>query len=51
MVFQKPTPFPLTIWDNIAFGINLYEKLSKPDLGARIEWALRKGGDLGRGQG
>ncbi len=42
MVFQKPTPFPLTIWDNIAFGINLYEKLSKPDLEARIEWALRK---------
>ncbi len=42
MVFQKPTPFPLTIWDNIAFGINLYEKLSKPDLDARIEWALRK---------
>jgi phosphate transport system ATP-binding protein len=42
MVFQKPTPFPLTIWDNIAFGVNLYEKLSKPDLDARIEWALRK---------
>lgn len=42
MVFQKPTPFPLTIWDNIAFGIKLYEKLSKPDLDARIEWALRK---------
>ena len=42
MVFQKPTPFPLTIWDNIAFGINLYEKLSKPDLDNRIEWALRK---------
>ena len=42
MVFQKPTPFPLTIWDNIAFGINLYEKLSKPDMEARIEWALRK---------
>src|ERR1700674_60792 len=42
MVFQKPTPFPLTIWDYIAFGINLYEKLSKPDLEARIEWALRK---------
>jgi phosphate transport system ATP-binding protein len=42
MVFQKPTPFPLTIWDNIAFGINLYERLSKPDLDARIEWALRK---------
>ena len=42
MVFQKPTPFPLTIWENIAFGINLYEKLSKPDLDNRIEWALRK---------
>jgi phosphate transport system ATP-binding protein len=42
MVFQKPTPFPLSIWDNIAFGINLYEKLSKPDLDNRIEWALRK---------
>jgi phosphate transport system ATP-binding protein len=42
MVFQKPTPFPLTIWDNIAFGINLYEKLSKPDMDSRIEWALRK---------
>ena len=42
MVFQKPTPFPLTIWDNIAFGVNLYEKLSKADLDARIEWALRK---------
>jgi phosphate transport system ATP-binding protein len=42
MVFQKPTPFPLTIWDNIAFGIQLYEKLPKADLDARIEWALRK---------
>ena len=42
MVFQKPTPFPLSIWDNIAFGIQLYEKLSKADLDARIEWALRK---------
>ena len=42
MVFQKPTPFPLSIWDNIAFGIQLYEKLSRADLDARIEWALRK---------
>jgi phosphate transport system ATP-binding protein len=42
MVFQKPTPFPLTIWDNVAFGIKLYEKLSKPDMDIRIEWALRK---------
>ena len=42
MVFQKPTPFPLSIWDNLAFGIRLYEKLPKADLDARIEWALRK---------
>jgi phosphate transport system ATP-binding protein len=42
MVFQKPTPFPLSIWDNIAFGIKLYENLPKPDLDVRIEWALRK---------
>jgi phosphate transport system ATP-binding protein len=42
MVFQKPTPFPLSIWENLAFGIQLYEKLSKADLDARIEWALRK---------
>src|SRR6201985_1833298 len=42
MVFQKPTPFPLSIYDNLAFGIGLYEKLSKPDLDNRIEWALRK---------
>jgi phosphate transport system ATP-binding protein len=42
MVFQKPTPSPLSIWDNIAFGIKLYENLSKADLDVRIEWALRK---------
>ena len=42
MVFQKPTPFPLTIWDNIAFGIGLYEKLPKAELVNRIEWALRQ---------
>jgi phosphate transport system ATP-binding protein len=42
MVFQKPTPFPLTIYDNIAFGIQLYEKLPKSELDGRIEWALRK---------
>ena len=40
MVFQKPTPFPMTIYDNIAFGIELYEKLSKSELDGRVETAL-----------
>jgi phosphate transport system ATP-binding protein len=43
MVFQKPTPFPMSIYDNIAFGIRLYEKLSAQDLDARVEQALRRG--------
>ncbi len=42
MVFQKPTPFPMTIFDNIAFGINLYEKLPRTELSDRIEHALRR---------
>ena len=42
MVFQKPTPFPMTIYDNIAFGIKLHEKLSKSEMGERIEWALTR---------
>ncbi len=41
MVFQKPTPFPMSIYDNIAFGLRLYEKLSKSALDARVEEALR----------
>jgi phosphate transport system ATP-binding protein len=41
MVFQKPTPFPMSIYDNIAFGVKLYDKLSRPDLDARVETALR----------
>ena len=41
MVFQKPTPFPMTIYDNIAFGIKLYERLSKSELDGRVEQALR----------
>jgi phosphate transport system ATP-binding protein len=41
MVFQKPTPFPMTIYDNIAFGIKLYEKVPKSELDGRIETALR----------
>jgi phosphate transport system ATP-binding protein len=42
MVFQKPTPFPMSIFDNIAFGIGLYEKLSKGDLAVRVEEALTR---------
>jgi len=42
MVFQKPTPFPMTIYDNIAFGVRLYERLSTSAMNDRVEWALRK---------
>jgi phosphate transport system ATP-binding protein len=42
MVFQKPTPFPMTIYDNIAFGIRLHEKLSKAQMDERVEWALTR---------
>jgi len=42
MVFQKPTPFPMTIYENIAFGIRLYERLSRAELGERVETALRR---------
>lgn len=42
MVFQKPTPFPMTIYENIAFGVRLYERLSSSDMDDRVEWALRK---------
>ncbi|MDR2219113.1 MAG: phosphate ABC transporter ATP-binding protein PstB [Methylobacillus sp.] len=42
MVFQKPTPFPMTIYDNVAFGVKLYEKLNPADMDDRVEWALRK---------
>ena len=42
MVFQKPTPFPMSIYDNIAFGIRLYERLSRTEMADRIEWALHK---------
>jgi phosphate transport system ATP-binding protein len=42
MVFQKPTPFPMTIYDNIAFGLKLYENLSKSELDGRIEDALKR---------
>jgi phosphate transport system ATP-binding protein len=42
MVFQKPTPFPMSIFDNIAFGVKLFENLNATDLEERVEWALRK---------
>ena len=42
MVFQKPTPFPMSIYDNIAFGVRLYDQLSQRDMDERVEWALTK---------
>jgi phosphate transport system ATP-binding protein len=42
MVFQKPTPFPMSIYDNIAFGVKLFESLNTTDMDERVEWALRK---------
>jgi phosphate transport system ATP-binding protein len=43
MVFQKPTPFPMTIYDNIAFGVKLHEKLSRAEMDERVEWSLTRG--------
>jgi len=42
MIFQRPTPFPMSIYDNIAFGVKLYENLNKADMDERVEWALNK---------
>ncbi len=42
MVFQKPTPFPMSIYDNIAFGVRLYERLGRAEMDERVEWALTK---------
>jgi phosphate transport system ATP-binding protein len=42
MVFQKPTPFPMTIYENIAYGVKLHETISRSELDARVEWSLRK---------
>jgi phosphate transport system ATP-binding protein len=42
MVFQKPTPFPMSIYENIAFGVRLFEQLGAADMDDRVEWALRK---------
>src|SRR6187399_2181435 len=42
MVFQKPTPFPMSIYDNVAFGVRLFERLSMRDMDERVEWALMR---------
>ena len=42
MVFQKPTPFPMSIYENIAFGVRLYENLNSSEMDERVEWALNK---------
>ncbi|AWK15248.1 phosphate ABC transporter ATP-binding protein PstB [Candidatus Fukatsuia symbiotica] len=42
MVFQKPTPFPMSIYDNITFGVRLFENLSRSDMDERVQWALAK---------
>jgi len=42
MVFQKPTPFPMSIYENIAFGVRLFERLNKRDMDERVEWALSR---------
>ena len=42
MVFQKPTPFPMSIYDNIAFGVKLFETLPRVEMDERVEWALKK---------
>jgi len=43
MVFQKPTPFPMTIYENIAFGVKLHERLTKSQMDERVEWSLARG--------
>jgi phosphate transport system ATP-binding protein len=42
MVFQKPTPFPMSIYDNVAFGVKMFESLSRSEMDDRVEWALTK---------
>nr|WP_315193562.1 phosphate ABC transporter ATP-binding protein PstB [uncultured Aquabacterium sp.] len=42
MVFQKPTPFPMSIYENIAFGVRLFENLNRAEMDERVEWALKK---------
>jgi phosphate transport system ATP-binding protein len=42
MVFQKPTPFPMSIYDNVAFGVRMFERMSRGRMDERVEWALRR---------
>jgi phosphate transport system ATP-binding protein len=42
MVFQKPTPFPMSIYDNVAFGVRMFERMSRGRLDERVEWALKR---------
>jgi len=42
MVFQKPTPFPMSIYDNVAFGVKLFERLTRAEMDERVEWALNR---------
>ena len=42
MVFQKPTPFPMSIYDNVAFGVKLFERLTRSEMDDRVEWALNR---------
>lgn len=42
MVFQRPTPFPMSIYENVAYGVGLHEKLSKSEMDERVHWALKK---------
>ena len=42
MVFQKPTPFPMSIYDNIAFGVKLHERISRAEMNERVEWSLNR---------
>ena len=51
MVFQKPTPFPMSIYDNIAFGVRLFETLPRAEMDERVEWALKKAAMWNEGQG
>ena len=50
MVFQKPTPFPMSIYDNIAFGVRLFEKLSRADMDERVQWGVDQGRIMERNQ-
>ena len=47
MVFQKPTPFPMSVYENIAFGVRLYERRAAGEMDDGVEWALPQSGPVG----